>query len=33
LIGAFVAISQFNFGAADATASAVTDLIAALAPR
>jgi serine-type D-Ala-D-Ala carboxypeptidase/endopeptidase len=32
-IGAFVAINQFNFGAAAAMASAVNDMIAALSPR
>lgn len=32
-IGAFIAINQFNFGAALAMAAATNDLIAALAPR
>jgi D-alanyl-D-alanine-carboxypeptidase/D-alanyl-D-alanine-endopeptidase len=32
-IGAFIAINQFDFGAAMAMAAAVNDLIAALAPR
>jgi serine-type D-Ala-D-Ala carboxypeptidase/endopeptidase len=32
-VGAFVAINQFNFGAAMAMAVAVNDMIAALAPR
>jgi D-alanyl-D-alanine-carboxypeptidase/D-alanyl-D-alanine-endopeptidase len=32
-IGAFIAINQFEFGAAAAMASAVNDMIAALAPR
>ena len=32
-IGAFIAINQFDFGAAAAMTSAVNDMIAALAPR
>jgi len=32
-IGAFIAINQFDFGAAMAMAAAVNDLIATLAPR
>ena len=32
-IGTFIAINQFNFGAALAMAAAMNDLIAALAPR
>jgi serine-type D-Ala-D-Ala carboxypeptidase/endopeptidase len=32
-VGAFIAINQFDFGAAIAMASAVNDMIAALAPR
>jgi D-alanyl-D-alanine-carboxypeptidase/D-alanyl-D-alanine-endopeptidase len=32
-VGAFIAINQFDFGAATAMASAVNDLIATLAPR
>jgi serine-type D-Ala-D-Ala carboxypeptidase/endopeptidase len=32
-VGAFIVINQFNFGAAMAMATAVNDMIAALAPR
>jgi D-alanyl-D-alanine-carboxypeptidase/D-alanyl-D-alanine-endopeptidase len=32
-IGAFIAINQFNFAAATGMATAVNDMIAALAPR
>ena len=32
-VGGFIVINQFDFGAAGAMASALNDLIAALAPR